>query len=364
MTCSLLIALLATGLVIDQAATPPAQGQTEVPARLSSAEISQLRVKAEAGDPTAQFAMGKAYEDGKGVPQSDEQAVEWYRKAAEQGNAPAQNDLGLIYLAGRGVERSKEEALKWSHKAARQKYPAAMFNLGAAYYNGDGVAADIDVVSAYAWFLLAQEAGSESAADAVRRMNADSRSFDTSAAFEKIADMYAQGNDLPKDYGEGVRWYRRAAERGGIRVRTKLAGLLIEGQDYDEGRRLCEEGAKQKYPPAVYCVGLIYQRGLGVIRNPVEAAKWFNRAAELGYTPAMLRLGEMYSKGSGVSLDKISAYAFILLASSKIPEAEQERASLEKEMSSHDVEKGKKKAIQWAKKYQPQNVPLRKREHF
>lgn len=260
MTCSLLIALLATGLVIDQAATPPAQGQTEVPARLSSAEISQLRVKAEAGDPTAQFAMGKAYEDGKGVPQSDEQAAEWYRKAAEQGNAPAQNDLGLMYLAGRGVERSKEEALIniGSHTVPVVICRSQVEHRRGILLSGRFVAPV--VVSAYAWFLLAQEAGSESAADAVRRMNADSRSFDTSAAFEKIADMYAQGNDLPKDYGEGVRWYRRAAERGGIRVRTKLAGLLIEGQDYDEGRRLCEEGAKQKYPPAVYCVGLIYQR--------------------------------------------------------------------------------------------------------
>jgi TPR repeat protein len=167
MACSLFIAVLVTGLVIDQAATPSAQGQTEAPARLSSAQISQLRVKAETGDPAARRALGRAYEDGNGVPQSDEQAVEWYRKAAEQGNAAAQNDLGLMYLAGRGVEKNKEEASKWSHKAARQKYPVAMFNLGAAYYNGDGV--DTDVVSAYAWFLLAQEAGSEPAVDAVRR---------------------------------------------------------------------------------------------------------------------------------------------------------------------------------------------------
>jgi TPR repeat protein len=174
------------------------------------------------------------------------------------------------------------------------------------------------------------------------------RSRDTSAAFEKIAEIYEKGDDLPRNYGEAVRWYRRAAESGGAPVRVKLASLLIEGQDYDEGRRLCEEAAKQKYPPAVTCVGLIYQRGLGVTQNPVEAAKWFSRAAELGNTVAMLRLGEMYWKGSGVRPDKISAYAFIFLAG-KVPGAEQERASLEKEMSTKDVEKGKKKAIQWAK---------------
>lgn len=35
------------------------------------------------------------YRDGRGVLQSDTEAVKWYRKAAEQGDADAQNNLGV-----------------------------------------------------------------------------------------------------------------------------------------------------------------------------------------------------------------------------------------------------------------------------
>ena len=40
---------------------------------------------AEQGDVTSQFTLGVMYANGTGVAQSDEQAVEWYRKAANQG---------------------------------------------------------------------------------------------------------------------------------------------------------------------------------------------------------------------------------------------------------------------------------------
>jgi TPR repeat protein len=43
------------------------------------------------------------YDEGRGVPQDDAEAVRWYRKAAEQGDAEAQGKLGVMYANGRGV---------------------------------------------------------------------------------------------------------------------------------------------------------------------------------------------------------------------------------------------------------------------
>ena len=140
---------------------------------MSAGEISQLQVKAQAGNPDAQLGLAKAYDAGNGVPQSDKQAAKWYRAAAEQGNATAQTNLGLMFRAGRGVEQDKTEALKWYHKAAKQKYSNAMFHLGTAYYNGDGTG--IDDVAAYAWFLLAQGLGSQPADDVVKRMKEEEK---------------------------------------------------------------------------------------------------------------------------------------------------------------------------------------------
>lgn len=39
---------------------------------------------AERGDPSAQFNIGLMYEAGQGVPQSDAEAVKWYRFAPRQ----------------------------------------------------------------------------------------------------------------------------------------------------------------------------------------------------------------------------------------------------------------------------------------
>ena len=41
----------------------------------------------------AQYCLGLCYEKGKGVPQSNEEAVKWYRKAAEQGYENAKKAL-------------------------------------------------------------------------------------------------------------------------------------------------------------------------------------------------------------------------------------------------------------------------------
>ena len=94
-----------------------------------SSDLSDLLQKARAGDSQAQFELGLAYEDGKGIPQNDETAATWYRKSADQGNARGQNALGTLYSAGRGVPRDKEEALRWYHKAALQELPEADFNI-------------------------------------------------------------------------------------------------------------------------------------------------------------------------------------------------------------------------------------------
>ncbi|KAG0252301.1 hypothetical protein DFQ27_008154, partial [Actinomortierella ambigua] len=76
-------------------------------------DTNQDRVKAmaeiqaaERGDARAQFNLGTMYDTGRGVEQSDAEAVKWYTKAASQGNPGAQNNLGLMYKNGRGVEQS------------------------------------------------------------------------------------------------------------------------------------------------------------------------------------------------------------------------------------------------------------------
>ena len=115
MTALFVLALLMSAEAGDFQAGFEAYGRGDF-----AAALHEWRPLAEQGDADAQYNLGVMYENGRGVPQNDAEAVKWYRKAAEQGLASAQNNLGLMYANGRGVPQNDAEAVKWYRKAAEQ----------------------------------------------------------------------------------------------------------------------------------------------------------------------------------------------------------------------------------------------------
>jgi hypothetical protein len=107
---------------------------------------------AERGSAIAQFYLGLSYERGKGVSESEAEAVKWFRTAAEQGLAAAQAALGTRYFIGWGVQQSYREAMEWSLKAAKQGNPSAQAILGMICESGYGVPKNF--ILAYMWFTV------------------------------------------------------------------------------------------------------------------------------------------------------------------------------------------------------------------
>jgi len=66
------------------------------------------------GKVDAQADMGYRYAKGLGVPQSDEKALEWLKRAAGQGHAGAQLMLSEFYATGRGVPKDDVAAYQWA----------------------------------------------------------------------------------------------------------------------------------------------------------------------------------------------------------------------------------------------------------
>ena len=54
-------------------------------------------------------------------------------------------------------------------------------------------------------------------------------------------------------------------------------------------------------------LGILYRRGLGVKKNPKEAAKWYKLAADQGFAKAQFNLGLMYRRGNGVDKNLVKA---------------------------------------------------------
>ena len=91
--------------------------------------IPEIRKRAESGDATAQYGLGKCYLTGEGVKKDKEEAVKWFLKSAEQDFAEAQYWLGICYLEGLGVEKDKKAAVEWFRKAAKQGHESSISTL-------------------------------------------------------------------------------------------------------------------------------------------------------------------------------------------------------------------------------------------
>jgi len=85
--------------------------------------------------------------------------------------------------------------------------------------------------------------------------------------------MYFNGQGVPQDYAEAMKWVRKAADQGLAIAQSKLGNMYAAGQ--------------------------------GVSQDYAEAAKWYRKAADQGIAPAQGILGAMYFKGQGVPQDRI-----------------------------------------------------------
>ena len=102
----------------------PIEGESIRATPSVSAEVrfeNDLRKRAEQGDSSAQFALGRAYQNGWwDFRKNPIEARKWYVKAAERGHAEAQYKVGFTYEKGIGVPKSNVDAYMWLDLAASQ----------------------------------------------------------------------------------------------------------------------------------------------------------------------------------------------------------------------------------------------------
>lgn len=175
----------------------------------SSARIAELQLRAEQGDPDAQFHLGAELDNGPNDTTHDADAVVWYRKAAEQGHAEAQNSLGSMYFLGQGVPEDDAEAVKWYQKAVEQDHGEACTNLGYMYDHGLGVGQDKQ--KAVELYQRAAEKGS---------LN----------AMLNLGVSYWKGEGISKDLVQACKWLDLARfytqRSSDMRLKWRVRGIL------------------------------------------------------------------------------------------------------------------------------------------
>ncbi|MDZ4790124.1 MAG: tetratricopeptide repeat protein [Hyphomicrobiales bacterium] len=89
-------------------------------------------------------------------------------KASEAGDATAENAIGNMYYLGLGRDQDYKLAREWYFKAALKGNAAACVNAGHLYSQGLGVPKDI--MRTYGWFVHAKKAGSKEADNYLREI--------------------------------------------------------------------------------------------------------------------------------------------------------------------------------------------------
>lgn len=177
------------------------------------------------GLPTAMFAVGRAYDKGRGQVRNIAQAFQWYRAAANAGHAGAMSSLGTMYEYGEGTSPDLAEAFRLYRMAADRGDTNAMCSLGY---------------------------------------------------------LFASGKGAVRDPVEARRWYLTAAERNQPRAAYNLALMNLKGEggrlDLVEAVRLLNVSAAQGHAGALRELAALYDTGRGVRRDPAAAANHFLRA--------------------------------------------------------------------------------------
>lgn len=182
--------------------------------------VAILRPMAQDGNAEAQFLLGLAYDDGRGVARDRRRALDLFEAAAAQGHSDAAYLAGLAHYRGRGTPADKDRAVDYIRQAADAGHAAARYRMGLLHQRGDGVGQDPAV--AVDWFRLSADQGFPEAAAA-------------------LAAAYENGVGVAKDLPWAIRWHERAAGYGVAGSQFKAGLFLSAGRGVPVDR---EDGLK------------------------------------------------------------------------------------------------------------------------
>ena len=183
----------------------------------------------------------------------------------------------------------------------------------------------------------------------------------TKAQFD-LGAMYDNGEGVPQNFAEAMKWYRKAADQGHATALLNLGVMFTIGhgvpQDYAEAMKWFRKAADQGDASAQYNLGGMYYKGQGVRKDYAEAVKWFGKAADQGEAIAMRNLGVMYESGEGVRKDYVMAHMWFNLAASRNPSSEigrrnenvKDRDNLASKMTPAQIAEAQKLALEWKSK--------------
>jgi TPR repeat protein len=130
--------------------------------------------------------------------------------------------------------------------------------------------------------IAAQKRGDYSTA--VKLLRPLAEQGDVVAQFN-LGVSYQNGYGVPKNELEALGWFRRAADRGYVIAQNALGSIFQLSKRYAEAATWYRKAADQGHTQAQISLGLLYEGGLGMPQDYVEALKWYILAAKRSTDP-------------------------------------------------------------------------------
>jgi len=212
--------------------------------------------------------------------------------------------LCIWYLSMRASSKEKSRSIEGIKKSGEDGDVVAQFRLAGMFFEGNGVPQDDK--EAVKWYEKAAAHGH------------------VEAQFI-LGTLYEKGDGVKGDNMLAYKWFSKAADQGHNRAMIMLESdkwknirtddLLKDSKDMvqshddhvpptgEDVQRYIEK-AKDGDIDAQYNLGVIYYHGEGVDRDYDEALSWFHMAAEQDDPDAQYNLGFMYGRGEGIEKDR------------------------------------------------------------
>ena len=157
---------------------------------------------------------------------------------------------------------------------------------------------------------------------------------------------------IAEDYKTAFEIWKPLAEQGNAKAQNNFGIMYKEGkgvpQDYKEAIKWYRLSAEKNNPTGQYYLGKMYAMGQGIEKDYQTAIKLYNFSAEQRNSEAQKALGDLYASGEGVPEDHLLARMWYeLCLANGVDNSLNCIESLEKIMTSSQIEKAKELAKNW-----------------
>lgn len=130
--------------------------------------------------------------------------------------------------------------------------------------------------------------------------------------------MYQEGDGVPQNMDEAVKWYTKAADLQYRDAQYTLGALVFQRQihsiSYPQAAAYYEQAANLGHVKSQLNLGMLYFRGDVIAQDLPAAVHWLSLAASNNNSEAQGYMANMYQQGVGVPQDTVKAAMWLLLA--------------------------------------------------